>query len=94
MAKKATEKIKIHAEFEVLRNELKMKLSKLTKIISRIYSKKKKQIYQRLGKPYTLSSIWEVKVNVLYALLNNSLLLFNPIKIAEIFNFFFYKCRT
>ena len=41
MAKKATEKIKIHAEFKVLRNELKMKLNKLTKIISRIYSKKR-----------------------------------------------------
>ena len=38
-AKKATEKLKIHAEYKVLRNE----------VISRIYLKKIKQIYQKLG---------------------------------------------
>ena len=51
-AKKATEKLKIHAEYKVLRNEVKMKTKQAKKNITRIYSKKSK---------------WEEKVNVLHA---------------------------
>ena len=39
-AKKETEKLKIHAEYKVLRNEVKMKTKQAKKIITRIYSKK------------------------------------------------------
>ena len=52
-AKKAREKkLKIHAEYKVLRNEVKMKTKQAKKNITRIYSKKSK---------------WEEKVNVLHA---------------------------
>ena len=55
-AKKATEKLKIHAEYKVLRNEVKMKTKQAKKNITRIYLKKIKQIYQKLGKPFTVLS--------------------------------------
>ena len=44
-AKKAIEKLKIHTEYKVLRNEVKMKTKQAKKKIARIYSKKIKQIY-------------------------------------------------
>ena len=56
-AKKAREKkLKIHAEYKVLRNEVKMKTKQAKKNITRIYLKKIKQIYQKLGKPFTVLS--------------------------------------
>ena len=54
--KKAKEKLKIHAEYKVLRNEVKMKTKQAKKNITRIYLKKIKQIYQKLGKPFTVLS--------------------------------------
>ena len=57
-AKKTTEKIKIHAEYKVLRNEIKMKTKQAKKNITRIYSKKIKQFYQKLGKLFALLSMW------------------------------------
>ena len=65
-ARKAAEKLKIHAEYKVLRNEVKMKTKQSKKNITRIYLKKIKQTYQKLGKPFALLSKWEEKVNVLY----------------------------
>ena len=47
--------------------KLKWKLNKLKKIITRTYLKKIKQIYQKLGKPFTLFSQSEEKVNVPHA---------------------------
>ena len=67
-AKKAAEKLKFHAEYKVLRNEVKMKTKQTKKNITRIYLKKIKQIYQKLGKPFALLSKWEGEVNVLHAL--------------------------
>ena len=53
-AKKATEKLQIHPEYKVLRNEVKMKTKQAKKNITRIYLKKLKQIYQKFGKPFAL----------------------------------------
>ena len=48
-AKKATEKLKVHAKYKVLRNEVKMKTKQAKKILPADLSKKIKQIYQKLG---------------------------------------------
>ena len=44
-----------------------MKAKQRKKSITRIYSKKIKQIYQKLGMPFAPLSMWEEKVNVLHA---------------------------
>ena len=61
------EKSNIHAEYKVLRNEVKLETKQAKKIITRIYSKNLKQIYQRLRKPFAILSMWEEKVNVFHA---------------------------
>ena len=68
-AKKATKKLKIHGEYKVLRIEVKTKTKQTKKILPGFIRKKynKKQIYQKLGKPFSLLSKWEEKVNVLRA---------------------------
>ena len=45
-----------------------MKTKQTKKNIARIYLKKIKQIYQKLGKPFALLLKWEGEVNVLHAL--------------------------
>ena len=45
----------------------KMKTEQAKKNITRIYSSKIKQIYQKLGKPLALLSKCEEKVNVVHA---------------------------
>ena len=65
-AKKATEKLIILAEYKTSKNEIKMKTRQAKKCITRIYSKKIKQIYQKFGKLFALLSMWEEKVNVLH----------------------------
>ena len=66
-AKKATEKLKILAEYKISKNEIKMKTRQAKKYITRIYSKKIKQIYQKLGKLFALLSMWEEKLNLIHA---------------------------
>ena len=94
-AKKATEKLKIHAEYKVLRNEVKMKTKQAKKNITRIYLKKNKT---------DLSIIWEAIRSIVKvgrkskrtpcSLKHNGILLFNPVKTAGTFNFFFTNIET
>ena len=66
-AKKITEKLEIHTEYKVLKNEVKMKTKQAKKIITRTYSKILKEIYQKLVKLFAILSMWEEKANVLHA---------------------------
>ena len=65
-AKKTTEKFKIHAEYKVLRTEIKMKTKEAKKNITRIYSKKID--LSKNWEPFALLSKLEEKVNTLHAL--------------------------
>ena len=60
-AKKTTEKLKFHAEYKVLRTEVKMKTKEAKKKITRIYSKKIKQIYQKIGNYLLYCQSWRKK---------------------------------
>ena len=87
---KAAEKLKIHAEYKVLRNEVKMKTKQ-----------SKKKYYQDLFEKNKtdLSKTWEAIRSIVKVgrkgkrtpcfLKHNGVLLFNQVKVAETFNFFF-----
>ena len=56
-AKKVTEKLKIHAEHKVLKNEFKMKTKQAKKKYYQELFEKTPQMYQQLGKLFALLSI-------------------------------------
>ena len=66
-AKKATEKLKVHAEYKVLRNEVKMKTKQAKKILPADLFEKNKTDLSKTWKPFTLLLKWDKKVNVLHA---------------------------
>ena len=80
------EKLKIYMEYKVLRNEVKMKTKQDKKTFPVFITKKKKK-KKDLSKPsFALLPKTE---RTPCSLKHNGVLLFNPVKIAENFNFFF-----
>ena len=89
-AKKTTEKLKIHAKYNVLRNEVKMTTKQVKKYYYQdLYQKNKTDLSITWEDIHSIFSVGRKSKRTAYSLKHNSVLLFSLVKIAETFNFFF-----
>ena len=65
--KKQRKNWKFKQNIKFLENEIKVEIKQAKKVITRVYLKKIKTVYQKLEKLFAVLSMWEGKVNVLHA---------------------------
>ena len=65
--KKQRKNWKFKQNIKFLENEIKVEIKQAKKVITRVYLKKIKTVYQKLEKLFAVLSMWEEKVNVLHA---------------------------
>ena len=88
-AKKATEKLKNHAEYKVLRNEVKMKTKQAKKNYYQNLFEKKGNLWKTWAAIRSILKVGRKSKRTPCSLKYSGVLVFSPVKIAETFNFFF-----